>query len=258
MDFLLRLGHFGNLLRRLEILPQPEIAQAINVAVLAQALLLALLVLGLPLLARHPRGQERARMLPQIVAFSALGLGFLFVEIALIDRAALFLHDRTLAFAFVLTTMLVGSGIGSLLAERLPRSGLGWACGLIALGCVGIALAQQEVIATSGDWPLAARLLLLLLAVGPLAVLMGMPFTLLLSRGGVAGSWFLPWGWGLNGAMSVVATPLANLLALGLGFKPVLLCAAALYGICLLADPTRVRRAVLRSVEPVVEKEFIA
>ncbi len=44
----LRLDHLGTILRRLEILPQPEIGQLVNLAVLAQALVLALLVLLVP------------------------------------------------------------------------------------------------------------------------------------------------------------------------------------------------------------------
>ena len=47
----LRLDHLGTILRRLEILPQAEIGQLVNLAVLAQAVVIALLVLLVPLLA---------------------------------------------------------------------------------------------------------------------------------------------------------------------------------------------------------------
>jgi hypothetical protein len=53
----------------------------------------------------------------------------------------------------------------------------------------------------------------------------------------VAGGGFLPWAWGLNGAMSVVATPLANLLALSFGYEWVLLAAALLYAGAQLSYP---------------------
>jgi len=236
---LLKLSQLGTVLRRLEILPQPEIAQLVNVAVLVQAALFAVFVLCIPFFAKKPPNRARLKTLPLIIGFSALGLGFLFIEIVFIDRASLYLNDRTLGFALVLTAMLVFSGLGSLLAERAPPSGFAAIAGLIALSCVLVARGEQPVLLATQGWPLYARLCLLMAAIAPISLLLGMPFPLLLARGGVTGSWFLPWAWGLNGAMSVVATPLANLLALQSGFKAVLLCAAMLYIICVVADPTR-------------------
>jgi hypothetical protein len=48
---------------------------------------------------------------------------------------------------------------------------------------------------------------------------------------------FLPWAWGLNGAFSVVSTPLANLIALQFGYDRVLLAALLLYVLCVIAFP---------------------
>jgi hypothetical protein len=48
----------------------------------------------------------------------------------------------------------------------------------------------------------------------------------------------LPWAWALNGAFSVVATPLANLIAREAGYDRVLFCAALLYVLALIAFPT--------------------
>jgi len=50
-------------------------------------------------------------------------------------------------------------------------------------------------------------------------------------------SHFLPWAWSLNGSFSVIATPLANVLAVTLGYKLVLALAAALYALVFLAYP---------------------
>ena len=48
---ILRLGQVPSVLKRIEILPQPEVGQLVNLAVLAQAAVLAVLVLAVPLLA---------------------------------------------------------------------------------------------------------------------------------------------------------------------------------------------------------------
>ncbi len=245
---ILRLAHLRTVLQRLELLPQAEIGQLVNVAVLLQAVVLAALVLLVPLaFGGHIRGT--GRVLGPAVVFASLGLGFLFIEMFLIGRASLYLEDRTAAFSLVLTGMLVFSGVGSLLASRVRR--MRWV-GLVILGwcaLVGVGL-QPLMLATLGlPWAVRAAGVLLLLA--PVSVALGVPFPLALARGtqggggrpgetgvrGAVGPGFLPWAWALNGAFSVVATPLANLVAIHSGYGMVLLCGGLLYGVALLLFP---------------------
>jgi hypothetical protein len=239
----LRLDRLGTILRRLEMLPQAEIGQLVNLAVLAQAVLIALLVLAVPLVARrriHARSSnapEGGGLLRAVVYFSALGLGFLFIEIFLIEKASFYLNDRTSAFALVLTGMLVFSGLGSMAANRVGRIGL-WPVSLVVLGwCAVMLVALQPFLLATLGLPWLARALILLLVVAPVSLALGLPFPLGLSRAAAAGDGFMPWAWGLNGAMSVVATPLANLIAVGFGFERVLLAAALLYCVAQLAHP---------------------
>jgi hypothetical protein len=81
----------------------------------------------------------------------------------------------------------------------------------------------------------------MLAIVAPVSVALGLPFPLGLSRAGSTG--FLPWAWALNGAFSVVATPLANLIALEYGFDRVLLAALLLYVTTTLAFPSLRKKA---------------
>ena len=83
--------------------------------------------------------------------------------------------------------------------------------------------------------PGSARAALVLAVLAPVSVALGLPFPLGLARTGSGG--LLPWAWGLNGAFSVVATPLANLIAREAGFSRVLLCAAMLYVMALVTFP---------------------
>ena len=67
-------------------------------------------------------------------------MGFLFIEIFLIEKASFWLGDRTSGFALVLTGMLVFSGLGSLLSERFrasPRLGAGLAVLVVLAWCGG-------------------------------------------------------------------------------------------------------------------------
>src|SRR4029079_13324227 len=93
-------------------------------------------------------------------------------------------------------------------------------------------------------WIVRAGLVLLLLA--PVSLALGVPFPLGLGRAGSGG--MLPWAWALNGAFSVVATPLANLIARELGFSRVLLSAALLYVLALITFPAARKNPVWQHI----------
>ncbi len=236
---ILRLDRLPQILRRLEILPQAEVGQLVNLAVLAQAAVLAILVLAVPLIAPRVAGvrESRSSVLRPLLYFASLGLGFLFIEIYLIEKASLYLADRTSAFALVLTGMLVFSGAGSLIADRLP-GGITTAVCVIIGWCVLALVGLEPFLLHTIALPWAARALILLAITAPVSVALGLPFPLGLSRAGSNGDALLPWAWALNGAFSVVATPLANLLTVYQGFDRVLMVAAGLYAIVLLAYPS--------------------
>jgi hypothetical protein len=245
----LRLSQLGTLLQRLEILPQQEIGALVNLAVLAQAVVLAALVLLVPVLApgrlRGKAGRPRAplgTLLRAIVYFPALGLGFLWIELYLIEKASFYLADRTSGFALVLTGMLVFSGLGSLLADRLgpaPRRGMAVAALVVLAWGAVLAVGLQPMMLDSLSWPWAVRAVLVLVLVAPASVAMGVPVPLGLGAvtGDGASPALLPWAWGLNGAFSVLATPLANLVAREVGFSRVLLGGTLLYVLAALTFP---------------------
>jgi hypothetical protein len=234
----LRLSQLGTILKRLEILPQAEIGALVNLAVLAQAVAVALVVLAVPLLAGRRIRAPGGGTIRAILYFSVLGLGFLFIELFLIDRASFYLNDRTSGFALVLTGMLIFSGLGSMAQHRFaatPQRGILIATAVVLIwGIVLLAGLQGFLLATLG-LPWLARAGIVLGLVAPVSFALGLPFPLGLSRIGSGG--FLPWAWGLNGAFSVVSTPLANLLALVFGYDRVLLLALLLYALCPLVFP---------------------
>ncbi len=239
----LRLSQLGTILARLEILPQAEIGPLVNLAVLAQAIVIALLVLAVPLLGGRRVRAEGVSAIRAAVYFAALGLGFLFIELYLIERASFALNDRTAGFSLVLTAMLIFSGLGSMVSGRFladPRRGVTIAVAVILVWCAVMLLFQQTAVLAALGLPYAARAALVVLACAPVSVALGLPFPLGLSRTGSGG--FMPWAWGLNGAFSVVSTPLANLIALQLGYSAVLLTAFCLYVVARIAFPRVVPR----------------
>jgi hypothetical protein len=228
---LVRLPALPRALERMEILPQQEIGLLVNVAVLAQAIILALLVSALPIFARGALRVPKTILGRALIYFPALGLGFLLIEIAFIEYAVLLLGDRTFGFALVLTVMLVCSGLGAMMVERVtkPATTLTWIALIVVGSCLlAIGAAQTGILAIL-DWPWALRVAMLVLILAPISIALGFPFPLGLDRFQQEGPALLPWAWALNGAFSVVATPLANLIGHGIGLSALLLCGSICY-----------------------------
>lgn len=202
-------------------------------AALAQALPLALVLIVLPLRAL-PRAQDPAmpRWRPALY-FLCLGLAFLLIEIAGLARLKRLIGLPLPAIAVGLAGFLVFAGLGSLYAQRWPPQAfaprLHRAVLAIALGLGWHLAAFGLAVDHAGALPPAARALLGLASIAPLAFAMGMPFPLGLRRLAHEAPGLLPWAWGINGCASVLAALLAALLAIDLGLRATLLIALALY-----------------------------
>lgn len=237
----LPLTRLGTILDRVELVPREELAWLVNVAVLLQAVVLGLAVAALPLFApRSFRGMAGRQFASVLCYFAGLGVGFLMLEIYLIEKATHYLHDRTLAFGFVLAAMLVFAGAGSWLSQHLaarPQRGVALAV-LGVLAWIGLAvLGLDRLLVATAGWPLVLRFLLLLTVIAPLAVALGMPMALGLGRFSGRNVAVLPWAWALNGAGSVIATPLANLLIVEFGYVVLLGLAFFLYVVVAFGQP---------------------
>ncbi|HET9019849.1 MAG TPA: hypothetical protein VFN46_09690, partial [Acetobacteraceae bacterium] len=155
-----------------------------------------------------------------------------------IERASFLMDDRTSGFALVLTGMLVSSGLGSMASARFgarPALAAAVAAGMVAAWCAIMFACLQPLLLACVGLSFALRVAVVLAMTAPVSFALGMPFPLGLALTG-AGP-FLPWAWAVNGAFSVVATPLANLIARQEGFSRVLLVALLLYVIAAVAVP---------------------
>lgn len=204
-------------------------------ATLVQAALAGSLLILLPL-AFAPKNWPRGIGRRAGGYFFLLGLAFLFVEIVFIQRFILFLSHPLYAVAVVLSGFLVfaglGSGLSKRLAERIRREGhspVRLVMAAIALLSLVYALALPWLFERLIGMPDAAKIVLSLLLIAPLAFVMGMPFPLGLALLARRAPEFIPWAWGINGFASVISTALAILLAIEFGFTAVLLLALILY-----------------------------
>ena len=108
-----------------------------------------------------------------LLYFACLGLGYLFVEMPLLQQFILFLGQPTYSFSLVLFSVLLFSGLGSSLSVRLPLRPL-----LLILVVVVLAypLLLSRLFAVSIGLSLPLRLVVAVLSLGPLGFLLGLPF----------------------------------------------------------------------------------
>jgi hypothetical protein len=167
-----------------------------------------------------------------LLYFSGLGIGYMFVEIVLIQRFLLYLGNPLYAAAAVISGMLLCSGAGSLLSAHLKTRRHALALfSLIVLMILLYALFLTPALLSTIALPRAARAGLALLIIAPLAFVMGMPFPLGIRLLTGTAEAEIPWAWGINGCLSVVSTLLATVIAVEMGFAWVMILAALAYGI---------------------------
>jgi GNAT superfamily N-acetyltransferase len=206
---------------------------------LAQAVVFSLMFIGLPVLrARVKRGKEKITQRfgsAALIYFSAVGGGFLFLEIAYMQRLTLALHHPLVAATLTLTGFLIGAGAGSAWAhktlqnggnpERLLRGSLITIClvGLLELPAMPWLM---DRLGGTNIWLIAAAALGMIL---PLAMAMGMPFALGLDLLNRHHPQWIPWAWSINGCATVISAVAAPLIAMTTGYTGVIGLALLLY-----------------------------
>lgn len=191
-----------------------------------------------PLFIFSRQGLQVENGIPLAVVFGTLGLGFMLVEVGLMQRLALYLGHPMYSVAVVLAGMLLFAGIGAYLAGllRMPlnaKVGFGM-LGSAALTVLWVMAAPAMLEATAG-WSLAWRVTLCLASLAPIGVVMGIPFATCLRYLEDRHPAFIPWAWGINGITSVLASIAAVAMAMRMGFTMVVLAGALVYGLGFLA-----------------------
>ncbi len=222
----------------------------VNMGVLVLLMLLlisalaVLLFLILPLLAvKAPSGSRR--WLP-LLYFVAIGLGYIGLEITMIQRLVLFLGHPIYAMTVVVFLMLLSSGAGSFASRHWLKNPVHvWKALLVVIVLLGLYLfGLSAVLHRFVGAPFAAKLLLSALMLIPVGFAMGMPFPSglrMLCESRSADN-LVEWAWAMNAASSVLGSVLAMTIAIQFGLPVTLECAVIAYALALLLLP-RLQRA---------------
>jgi predicted membrane-bound spermidine synthase len=204
------------------------------IALLALMFLLALPVGIAPLffLRRRKTIVKIGKRIP--IYFACLGVGYLFVEISLIQKLTLLLDRPSIALSAVLFSMLLASGLGSLSSRRISLR-------VALIGLVGILLLLDlllpKVISLALPWTEGMRFLLVVLLLAPAGFLMGIPFVTGLRIMERRSQGLIPWAWSINGAVSGIAGVLATIIGLEWGLSITLALGAITYLFAIFAAP---------------------
>jgi hypothetical protein len=166
-----------------------------------------------------------------MVYFAVIGFAFMLVQIGLLQRFSVYLGHPTYTLSIVLFSMLLFTGVGSLVSERLTVGTTGrfrLVPLVISAALLLVAFILPTVIARTITAGLGLRTAVVLVIAAPLSVLLGMCFPigvrLVASTPAVT-----PWAWGVNGAFGVLASILAVGLSIWVGIDANFFVAAALY-----------------------------
>jgi spermidine synthase len=202
------------------------------------AIVVLAFVLPFAFLYRRTRRENGPGTPVRLLYFCGLGLGFMLVEIPVLQRFGLYLGHPTYALTTILATLLTATGLGSALAGTLSGKSavLGARVGLVLLiaGIAALTWLVPDLLQNTLAEPLEVRILWTVSLLGPLGILMGFPFPLGIRALEPRRPALVPWAWGMNGATSVLASVLAVALGMYAGFTVALLAGAAAYAVCVI------------------------
>lgn len=221
-----------------DLLKNPFAARNVNGAVVMTLLLVVIAFIAclfyvvVPLIRMSHRTPISTVAAP-VIFFSAIGMGFMLVEISQMQRLMVFLGHPVYGLGVVLFTLLLSSGIGSMTVtgENKSRDAVIWRVAGLLVAIILVGALTPFVTRGARTAPTGVRILLSVLLLTPPGFFMGMMFPLGLSV------WrryseLLPFFWAANGVTSVFASVLGMALSMEFGIAQTYAIGAAFYALC--------------------------
>lgn len=197
-------------------------------------LMFGVIVFGSILLVMSQRRIQSRGVRWSPIYFAALGVGFILIEITVIQQTRLFLGHPTLAVTTAIAVLLVGGGIGSWLSGRVHlQSPFVPLIGVVITAVVWLLvwpLVSENFLAL----PLIARIVIAGVCLIPLALFIGMPFPLGMQQLAIGGGGQVALAWAVNGIATVAGSIGATALATLSGYRSVLVVGIVVYVIAAL------------------------
>ncbi len=216
---------------------EDSIGERLLIVLIGISVLFATVFLLLPFIVIRDAWARLPRKGQSFALFAAIGLGFMFFEIALIQKLTLLLGYPTYSLTVTLMSLLVFTGLGSLAsgayAGRRDR-----VLAMLFAALVGLTLFYQYAMGTVTDaflgTPLGLRVAVAVAMMAPLGLVLGafMPLGLATVAALTADPpVYIAWGWAVNGFFSVIGSVLTTVLSMAFGFRTVLFLGLMAYAL---------------------------
>ena len=180
-------------------------------------------------------GKGIRKTLKYILIFCMSGIGYMIMEIALIQKFVFFLGKPVLSLSVILFTVLCGTGIGSFLSNLIKKGLIIKYISISAISISSILIAYNFILIPVVfkyffGFDNILRIFISVIILLPLCIVMGIPFPLAVrSLNEDEGNSLIPWMWGINAGSSVFGSVFAMAAAIVFGFNEAVIAGAVCY-----------------------------
>lgn len=202
--------------------------------ILLQGLFFSILFLFFPLVKFAKEGIYSKLSLLNILYFSCLGMGFIIIEIILMQKFVLYLGHPSYSISIILFSLLISAGLGSFFSgkfiNKIGESAFSNYLFIVLLLVILIFLTLIDLlIKRTIGFNIVLKGIISFLMISSLGFLLGMPFPTGLFIINKISNKIIPWSWGINSYMTIIGSVLAVILAISFGFKFTFICAFIFY-----------------------------
>jgi len=171
-----------------------------------------------------------------ILYFSSLGMGFILIELSLLQKFILLLGNPTTTFAILLFTILIASGIGSQISTRLiqhnTRNLLFIIAGILVMGFIYVVLLPEVIYSLMAE-EFEIKVIMTVGILFPIGLLMGMPLPTVMRLLKSHKPTHVPWMWAINGSFSVLGAVLSVAISILHGTSYAMILGTSIYFVAL-------------------------
>jgi len=171
-------------------------------------------------------------LLPHMFTVALTGLGYLLIEIILIQRYELFLGSPVATFSSVVGTLLIFSGLGSLWSRRLGKKGVYYSLGIVVLLLILYQYVVPSFFSLTAHLSLPVKAIFAVVTIAPFGFFAGVPFPYVLRTGKIEVSESIAaMLYAINAAFMALAVPLAFNTSTSWGLATTFLIGIFVYGV---------------------------
>ncbi len=198
-------------------------------ALLIQVLIIGILIMIIPSFTITKNYKITIKESKKLLYFVFLGIGFMFIEIPLIQKAILPLENPSFAFTTIVSSILFSSGVGSYLSYRYNFFNRPIVNLVISIIAILVYFLINITIENITHLDITKRIIILFILSMTMGLFMGIPFPLGIKKVGSIDSFLVTWAWAINGTFSVLSPILAMMIALLFGYQIVVWLGAIAY-----------------------------